>query len=235
MSTLVDLFPPASEEQIPSVIDRTEPSLTAGPQPRQSFAEQQIRNLVQQIFFGDSQKPCRQVVFSPVDPHIEVVSLCRKIGEILACELHRPTCIVDAGFPSRPYENAAQASPGQGRFGIWRDSAEQRSNNLWRLPREVFAEENPNSLSAAWLRGRLAELRLDFDFTVIQGPPCACSEGSLLAASCDGLVLLIEANKTRRATARQLKQYLDATNVRLLGTVLTERTFPIPEAIYKRI
>jgi len=47
--------------------------------------------------------------------------------------------------------------------------------------------------------------------------------------------LLIEANKTRRAAVRQLKQYLDATNVRLLGTVLTERTFPIPEAIYKRI
>jgi len=45
----------------------------------------------------------------------------------------------------------------------------------------------------------------------------------------------LQANTTRRETARKVKQEMEAASVRLLGAVLNERTFPIPESIYSRL
>jgi Mrp family chromosome partitioning ATPase len=48
-------------------------------------------------------------------------------------------------------------------------------------------------------------------------------------------VLVLEANSTRRVAARKAKQALEASSVRVLGTVLNNRTFPIPEKIYRML
>jgi len=48
-------------------------------------------------------------------------------------------------------------------------------------------------------------------------------------------VLVLEANATRKDAARRVKEILDAANVRVLGVVLNNRTFPIPDAIYQRL
>ncbi len=99
------------------------------------------------------------------------------------------------------------------------------------MPRSVFIGGSENDLSPAWLRARLAELRLEFDYTVLQGPAAgAGSEAALLGATCDGMVLVLQANATRRATAQRVKETLHSANARLLGTVLSERTFPIPSS-----
>ena len=52
---------------------------------------------------------------------------------------------------------------------------------------------------------------------------------------CDGIVLVVEANSTRRVAAQKVKERLHAANARLLGAVLSDRTFPIPEAIYRKL
>jgi len=51
----------------------------------------------------------------------------------------------------------------------------------------------------------------------------------------DGVVVAVEANCTRRDSAKRVKETLLAANVNLLGVVLNNRTFPIPEAIYQRL
>jgi hypothetical protein len=125
---------------------------------------------------------------------------------------------------------------GEKRFGTLRDLSVQLSASLFFMPRSVFLVGNENGFSTAWLRSRLAELRLEFDYTVLQGPAAgAGSEAALLGATCDGLVLVLQANTTRRATAQRVKETLYSANARLLGTVLSERTFPIPRAIYRRL
>jgi Mrp family chromosome partitioning ATPase len=44
---------------------------------------------------------------------------------------------------------------------------------------------------------------------------------------------VLEANSTRRVATRKAKQALEATNVRVLGIVLNNRTFPILKRIYQ--
>ena len=82
----------------------------------------------------------------------------------------------------------------------------------------------------AWISG----LPDKFAHVVISAPPIGLyADAALLAQKTDGIVLVLEANATRRIAAVKAKQALMGCNVRVLGTVLNNRTFPIPEKIYR--
>jgi Mrp family chromosome partitioning ATPase len=82
----------------------------------------------------------------------------------------------------------------------------------------------------------LAELRNEFEYAVIHGPAAGISsEAALLGQLADGIILVLEAHSTRKATARKIKETLEGAQSRILGTVLSKRTFPVPERIYRRL
>ena len=60
-------------------------------------------------------------------------------------------------------------------------------------------------------------------------------EAIALGQIADGLVLVLEANATRRESALRIAETLRATQIRVLGAVLNKRTFPIPEGLYNRL
>jgi hypothetical protein len=243
MSTFIHLMPQTLDADAAEVLTvEAQPQETtparAVARDLESFAEEQIRGLVRRVYLAGS-KPCRQVVFSAVDRKTSVSPLCSRIAETLSEEASGTTCLLDAGLQGR--STAAQnsrfgTSSDEKRFGRLRDSSLQLSSRLWYMSTEVFRGEQESGMSSAWLKSRLAELRLEFDYLVIQAPATgATNEAALFARLCDGLVLIVEANSTRRATAQKVRDVLSAAHVRLLGTVLSERTFPIPSAIYKRV
>jgi Mrp family chromosome partitioning ATPase len=83
-----------------------------------------------------------------------------------------------------------------------------------------------------WINGLPAE----FAHVVISAPPVGLyADAALLAQKTDGIVLVLEANATRWRTVRKAKQALESAHVKVLGTVLNNRTFPIPEKIYRMI
>jgi hypothetical protein len=249
MSTFVKLLPPTvidEVEQSTSIhgepqIEREElPPLHTAGWTLESFAKEQIRGLVRQVFLPGWPRTCRQVVFSAVDHGTDIAPICMQVGETLADEGSGVACVVEASSWDREgdatLKDRLAAVGGEKRFGTLRDLSQQLSASLFFMPRSVFLVGNENGFSTAWLRSRLAELRLEFDYTVLQGPAAgAGSEAALLGATCDGLVLVLQANTTRRATAQRVKETLYSANARLLGTVLSERTFPIPRAIYRRL
>jgi protein-tyrosine kinase len=51
----------------------------------------------------------------------------------------------------------------------------------------------------------------------------------------DGIVLIVGANQSRRDTIRQAKEHLDTAQVQILGAILDQRRFPIPEFLYRRL
>jgi Mrp family chromosome partitioning ATPase len=82
----------------------------------------------------------------------------------------------------------------------------------------------------------MEELRNHFRYVVIHSEPLRLETSSILLSRwADGVVLVLEANSTRRDTARRAKENLAAAGVSVLGVVLNNRTFPIPEAIYRRL
>jgi Mrp family chromosome partitioning ATPase len=86
------------------------------------------------------------------------------------------------------------------------------------------------------MRQRLTELRAAFDYVLIDATPLSiCNDAIALGGLSDGVVLVLKANSSRRETARQALQELRAANVPIFGAVLNQRTFPIPDKIYRRL
>ena len=243
MSTFVDLLPQAvvnvgeaDTNEAESRVSRHQGQVTWN---STSFAQEQIRGLARQVFCPQGSKTVRQVVFSPVDPEMDIGPICVEIGLALSRQVSGTTCLVEASAKSAElggfFERNDLDLVSDYKDSL-RDPSREFSNQLWFVPKPVFLEGEANEWSADDLSSRLAELRQAFDYTVVYGPPAAtCSEAVLLAGLCDGMVLVVQASSTRRATARRVKEKLQSANARLLGVVLSERTFPIPEAIYRRV
>src|SRR5205823_5431720 len=120
--------------------------------------------------------------------------------------------------------------------GLLRMFSRQISDRLWLVPLEVSAADNHPDLAADWLSRQLAQLRMDFDYSVLHVPAASLyGDASLFGTLTDGLVLVLQANRTRRTVALETKRNLETANVRVLGTVLANRTFPVPQRIYDRL
>jgi Mrp family chromosome partitioning ATPase len=61
------------------------------------------------------------------------------------------------------------------------------------------------------------------------------NEAISVGSAADGVVLVLKANSTRKERARGAVQDLKNAKVRVLGAVLNQRTFPIPDSIYNKL
>jgi Mrp family chromosome partitioning ATPase len=86
------------------------------------------------------------------------------------------------------------------------------------------------------MRMRIVELRQEFHYVLIDAPAInTANDGIVLGRVADGVVVVIKANSSRREIARKAIQELENAKVRVLGAVLNQRTFPIPQGIYNRL
>ncbi|MFY9528014.1 MAG: CpsD/CapB family tyrosine-protein kinase, partial [Candidatus Acidiferrales bacterium] len=91
-------------------------------------------------------------------------------------------------------------------------------------------------LNSDRLKKRLAGLREEFDHVLIDAPPLnQYADALALGQLADGLILVLEANSTRRESALNVTKSLRAAQVQVLGAVLNMRTFPIPESLYHKL
>jgi hypothetical protein len=199
----------------------------------EDFAREQILSLVRRVFFANSDRPAQQVVFSGVERNRSVADICEEVARILAQQTVGHVAVVKAGLGTAE-ETCIRVS------SLKPTSIKTRSTriglNLWRIPSAAPGEFNHETGAGLhWLRF-LEQLRNEFKFVVIDGPAAGTSsEAALLGQLTDGLILVLDARSTRRATAQKAKEALDAAKCRILGTMLIERSFPIPEQIYRRL
>jgi Mrp family chromosome partitioning ATPase len=129
--------------------------------------------------------------------------------------------LAEATFESGPIQSFVQQIP---------------EPDLWLMPSGKAAASLRFPAMADGLRVRIAELRETFRYVVIHSGPLRLETSAMLLSRwTDGVVLVLEANATRRDAARRVKDNLAAAGVSVLGVVLNNRTFPIPEAIYRRL
>jgi hypothetical protein len=202
----------------------------------ENFAREQIRGLVRQVFFANAARPARQVVFAAVDPETDVRGLCRRVGESLAMETQE-TVAVMGKYPRLLHRAEAvhEELPDRGsNDGMpLRQLGTRARANLWLVPEK---DGGSDCFTSAGLHSYLGELRRQFEHSIVQSPSAGESDAATaMALFADGIILVLSAQRTRRATARKIKLALEAAQVRILGVVLSDREFPIPEAIYRRL
>ncbi|MFZ0758445.1 MAG: hypothetical protein WAM69_00735 [Candidatus Sulfotelmatobacter sp.] len=199
----------------------------------EDFAREQIRGLVHRVFFAGGDRPVKQVVFSAAEPHTSVADICDQVGWALALETSAHIAIVDCKQRMAETVRAHTGYKGSAAIKSW---STQIAINLWRVPELALRECGEESGTGRYWLSCLAELRNEFGYAVIHGPAAGISsEAALLGQLADGIILVVGARSTRKATARKIKQTLEAAQSRILGTVLSDRTFPVPEQIYRRL
>jgi len=198
--------------------------------------------LVQRVFPAASPESPRVALFTGLESEAGCAPTCARVAEILAGRSEGPVCVVDANFrlPSlHEYfgvENLKGLAEATVESGPVRNFAQQiRARSLADDERESIGKLR-FPVMADGLRARIEELRDTFKYVIIHSGPLRLETSAMLLSRwTDGVVLVLEANATRRDAARRVKEILDAANVSVLGVVLNNRTFPIPEAIYRRL
>jgi Mrp family chromosome partitioning ATPase len=100
----------------------------------------------------------------------------------------------------------------------------------------VSARDRQTVLSSKTFTARILELRKNFDFVLIDLPPLREYGQPLVSGqTVDGYIIIVEANSTRREMVLKAKEDIENANVRVLGAVLNNRKFPIPEFLYSRL
>ena len=80
------------------------------------------------------------------------------------------------------------------------------------------------------------KLRTRFDLVVIDAPPGALSSvGYAISRSVDGVVIVVEAEKTRWPVVLNVKERILQQGGNILGVVFNKRKFYIPRWLYKRL
>ena len=100
--------------------------------------------------------------------------------------------------------------------------------------------DDPAVISSAMERNGMAALyehfRSTYGFTIIDCPPSdGVSDLIALARHADGVVLLVEAGRTRTQLAARVRDMVKDAGGRVLGVVLNRRRNYIPDALYKLI
>ena len=236
-----DVLAPDLSENPVAVTPEPAIEIPAAPQPQwnpERFEQEQIRGLVRQVFFPGWPRPAKQVVFCGIDEEVDVHPVCMQVGKALASHLPAAVALVEAdaagadnfGGTTNECERSVDSC------ASLRTSSRQIEDNLWVVSQRRFFLNRKRSDASTWLRERMGQLRREFDFAVVKAPAaCIYSDAALLGQFADGVVLVVRANVTRKASARKTQELLAAANVRLLGVVLSERTFPVPERLYRRL
>ena len=76
----------------------------------------------------------------------------------------------------------------------------------------------------------------DFDYVILDAPPVPrFSECRVLCTKVDGVILVLQAGKTRRQVALKAKKTLEEAGAKILGVVINRRKHYIPEWVYRQL
>jgi len=191
--------------------------------------DEQIHALVQQLFFQHESKTVRHVGFAAIEASTATATLCLEVAQALAEEDRYKVGLVDANLDSVLLQTQLRIPSPSRVQANW-----PITPRLWMVPRQNWLPDACGHRVTDQNLLRLREVTTEFDFSILW-----CASVSWLTASigraCDGLVLVLAANKTRRLVAAQIKDQLTKAQVPVLGTVLAERRFPVPRGLYRSL
>jgi Mrp family chromosome partitioning ATPase len=205
-----------------------------------ALMREEARKLVHNVFLASDDAAHQVVVFAAVDSGNGCSRITSLMARTLAAHTSAPICLVDANLRSPAAGNAFHYDDDYGLTDSLRSPGPITEfvraagpDNLSVLSCGSGARDSVALLTSANMRSRMLDLRNEFAYVLIDAPPLNnYADAVALGQLADGLVLILEANVTRRESATRVAGHLRNMQVKLLGAVLNKRTFPIPQLIY---
>jgi capsular exopolysaccharide synthesis family protein len=207
-------------------------------------SQEEASKLVQRVFLAPGTAQRRVVVFCGVGHGGGCTEVCARTADVLASCVDKSVCMIDGNFRTPSLHKYFDVDNQRGltemiaQSGNAREFARpvQNGSSMWLVSSGEVASDPHTLLRSDRLQNRIADLRAQFDYILIDSAPVTLYADAIsLARLADGVILVIEANVTRREAARKAKMILEDAGVQLLGAVFNKRSFPIPAALYSRL
>jgi capsular exopolysaccharide synthesis family protein len=185
----------------------------------------------------------RVLLFIGSRPGEGTSTVVREFARIAAERVGQKVLLVDAdrfeGTQSKFYSVESQTSWSQ---AIEEPAEVERAihrvgeSSLFVSPASNSGSPTPELFNALRFEDFWANVKLNFDLVVIDSSPLALSPDALaIASKVDGVIMVVEAEKTRWRTAKYVKEQIEGVGGSLLGVVFNKRHFYIPQSIYKHL
>ena len=199
--------------------------------------DEEISRLVQTVFLSGNSRTPRRLVFCGVDDTQGSSLVCASAGRALAAR-NESVCVLDARVHGARLSKLLGVDDNDDRALREVIPAHNRctrvSNLLWMGGLNVVRDESGSLIPVTDLKLLLSKLQGMYGTVLIDAPGISSSrDGALLGQLADAAILVVEANSTRKMAVRKAKEFLERAGVQLIGTILNNRTFPIPEALYR--
>lgn len=151
------------------------------------------------------------------------------LNELSSCN-HSSVAGLNVGFLRKLHEPTLEAI----RTSLYASEQDAQVNGRALASRRrnaLMAEPVQGPWEGSWQYRRdcIGLLRSEFDYSIIDCPAMSVS-GDLLSIArfVDGVLLVVEANRTRRESPRQARQRIEAAGGKLLGIVLNKYRSEVP-------
>jgi protein-tyrosine kinase len=184
------------------------------------------------------------ILFMGSRPGEGASTLVRQFAQVAARQLHRSVLLLDADLTHPSQLGAFGISPQHG----WEETVRNGTplsataypagadKRLAVSQLSVHAVSSPPVFGMPELDTFLETVKQDFDLVLIDAPAAADSpDGLALARKVDGVILVIEAEKTRWEVAENVRTRITKQGGTILGVILNKRRHPIPKFIYRMI
>lgn len=226
---------------MPAIVDGNQPGNGRGPADLDETTREEALRLAQTVFLAGAPSGPRAVVFSAVKSGEGCSYVSVRAAEALAALGAGSVCLVDGNLRNPSIHHYFRLHSD---LGLIDAIFAQQTVKDFVQPAGVAGlnvlcagssfSDPAGAVNSRSLRMRMAELRSAFDYVIVDAPAASqCADAAFLGRLVDGVVLVVEADSTRRHTAQKAKQDLESAGAPVLGVVLNKRTYPIPESIYR--
>lgn len=194
-------------------------------QSGQSICSEQIRMISTYIeHLYDSESPLLMVTSPSEEGQKSIISSKLAIAFV---EQGKKVLLVDANIRSPSLHHWFQMKNENGftnavRYAesIHLNSKETLIPNLFVMP----AGPVPSNPSEIWVASKIKDMasccRTEFDVVIFEAPPIlSASDSQVLASYCDGTILVLKENKTKKDDAFKAKMKLERKNSKILGVI----------------
>ena len=199
-------------------------------------ASEAYRTLRTNIQFSRLDKPLRTILVTGVEAGEGKSTTLANLAVVMAqggkrvcavdCDLRRPTLHKVFGLASEPGLTTAILEAGS------TVARQQTSVEGLTLVASGQLPPNPSELLGSHRFAEvLAGLAQEADIVLLDAPPVvAVSDAAVLANKVDGVILVVNAGKTKRDLAKRARSLLEKANANILGVVLNNA--PVEKSMY---
>lgn len=241
MSKIYEALKKAEQERSQSRLSRFRgtPPASGEPPPAPAVVDEEYHKLRANLLTALGPSSMRTILVTAPRHREGATTVALGLATTLAKDRDARVLLVEANLRTPALDRALSTPTGtglvdflEGRQPVESVVARVDTTNFSLVSAGRITNGAAQSIDFELLGEMFARLRPEYDFVVIDSPPVnQYADASVLASKVDGVILVVEADRTPVAEAEAAKRQLERVGARILGVVLNRKRSYIPAFI----